>query len=896
MSVFIILLFIMTYVQISFNANYNPIINHTKIEEINKDNLNSATGLEIFQDPFRINFSKIWTFFDSKYNTDLDGEVDTYYRYGNNIGTIISNNVSSFDNLLLYKSLLQDQLDYYDTFDTYLKLQETALWYQSSVDLNEYGFVHTVDGVTGEMLDSTRYLIDNVMPILLLFDNIGFQVNSFTINSKHPTDSIDEMFNLIDSEQFWDDFNIGFYHHNATNYKYTESNFYAILALLKIHNYYTQLGIESTLRNRAFLLANLTINKLLTELWDSSNGGFDYYGKNDWSSETGSDYKYLEPNALAILGLTEYWRESGMQPESIYIQRASYLFNLLEALWNSGFNAYVSSGDSSWDPLSGPDSSINLGANSIMMLACLKLFECTGNITYYNRAFELYETFENSFYDTSVNSYDTSIDSPIDSNKNFEANLKAADSYNNAFKLYNSTVLNSVYNVTDEIPNYIFNQDFMNLTSGYSFTFTDKFYNTSTAVYEDFTVEYNINDASITYLFKNPSNEIINQQTNLITSDSTTLLYNITDDLKIGQGYSIYIFANSTNFGAASTLKQFNVFSGLINSSIQGLPSTLYQGPIVNITLPVNNTRNNDVELSVSLEGTDIVNQFQSVLFLSNVLTNVSFNLTTILDANIGLHTLNFTFKKDNITYLEIIKTIQIGHSFDYTNFLYKDKIVANENALVSLTLINFLPNNTQTLNISFFEQDLLIYKQEILLQKNEIKTLNFFLAFSDTESHSINAKMEISKGVTTYYSKAFIIELIQKFEILSVGFPEVVAQGESAHFILVIQNNQQVSESFSLYVNGEKASTNINRLSPGENIIETSIIITFNPYDFQSKSYIFELTDSNGDTIASYYFVVSLELSAFNLIMFYILPLAIPIVIILFYKNKEIKHRLLKR
>ena len=137
---------------------------------------------------------------------------------------------------------------------------------------------------------------------------------------------------------------------------------------------------------------------------------------------------------------------------------------------------------------------------------------------------------------------------------------------------------------------------------------------------------------------------------------------------------------------------------------------------------------------------------------------------------------------------------------------------------------------------------------------------------------------------------------MIQKFEIISVGFPEVVAQGESAHFILVIKNNQPFSESFSLYINGKKASTNINRLAPGENIIETSVILTLNPYDFQSKSYIFELNDSNGDTIARFYYLVFLELSAFNLIIYYILPLAIPIVIILFYKNKEIKHRLLKR
>ncbi|MFW9951430.1 MAG: hypothetical protein ACFFKA_15045, partial [Candidatus Thorarchaeota archaeon] len=484
----------------------------------------------------------------------------------------------------------------------------------------------------------------------------------------------------------------------------------------------------------------------------------------------------------------------------------------------------------------------------------------------------------------------------VDNNKNFIANLKLAEAYQRAFLIYNNTLLNSFYNVTDDIPNYIFNQDIMNLTSIYSFKNYDKFYNVSTAKYETFTIEYTITDASITYIFKDPEEKIISQDTDSILSNSTTLLYNITNDLKIGQGYSIYLFANNTKFGTAFNLKKFNVISGLINSSIQGLPSVLYQGPVLNITIPVNNTRLEDVQLSVSLEGTDIVNEFQNIIFLSNVLTNVTFNLTTTLDADVGPHFLNFTFKENNITYLEIIEPIQVGYSFDYTNFLYESEIVENERALISLTLINFLPNNTQNLNISFYEQDSLILKQEVFLEKNEFKTVIYQLEFSESITNSINAKMEISRGGIIFYTKQFRITIIQKYEIISASFPKVIAQGESANFILIIKNNQASSESFSLYLNGELIKTNLNQLGPGINIIQASIVATFNPYDFQSKSYSFELRNSNGDLIVRYYYMVELELSAFNLVIFYILPLIVPIVIILFYKNKEIKHRLLKR
>ena len=77
--------------------------------------------------------------------------------------------------------------------------------------------------------------------------------------------------------------------------------------------------------------------------------------------------------------------------------------------------------------------------------------------------------------------------------------------------------------------------------------------------------------------------------------------------MEIGNGYYLQIFANSSNFGTSQILKQFNVISGLVNSSILGFPQILYQGPIVNITIPINNTRSKDVNLTVSMEGIDII-------------------------------------------------------------------------------------------------------------------------------------------------------------------------------------------------------------------------------------------------------------------------------------------------
>jgi len=894
-------IFMFVFNVLYFNDNYFQNINPDKIffSQDNVDKINLAAGPEIFQDPFKVNFDDIWSFFKANYESDLALDIKTYFREGNNTGDIIDDKVYPIDNLLLYKTLLKDETNAFDTFDMYLKLKESPLWYQSSTDADAYGFVRAVDNTTGQIFNDKRYLTDNLMPIFLLIENIGNDINSFTINSIYPKDSIEEIFNLIDSTQFWDETYEGFFDHNSslTKYKYAESNMHAVLAMLQIHRIYEELNLNSVTKNRALELANITMDKLIDGLWDTPNGGgFSNYSNDDWSyAGAFSDLKYLQINALGIITLLEYWIESGMQNDSLYLEYATYLFDKLEVLWNPGFDAYEKNRGFNWGT-SGESHSIELEPNAVMLSACLKLFEYTGNITYYDRAWQLFNAFESSFYDGAVNSYKTSIDSPVDNDKNFYANLKLCEAYLNAYEIYNSTTLNSFYYVTNEIPDYVFNQDTLNITSFYSFVKSNQYYNLTTKSYEQFTIEYNIDDATINYIFKNPEKVILNRTTQQITNISISLLYNITDAFEIGNGYYLQLFANCSNFGTAHVLKPFNVISGLINHTIQGLPDILYQGPVINITVPINNTRNNDVNLTVSLEGDNIINKFQNVTFNTLVLTNVSFNLTTILGATIGSHTLSINFKNGNITYLEILIIMDIGHSFDYTNLLYESYIVSGESAFVSMNLINFLPNNTQTFNVSFFEDDSLILKEEIHLSENEIKSAYYYLNLTDTETHLVNVTMEISKGSTVFYTKQFYVEIIQKFEILSVSFPEIISQGVTAQFIMIIHNNQKQSESFTLYVNGDLIKTNIDGLGPGINMIIAEVIPSINPYDFGIVSYTFELKDSSGETVVQYYFEVRLELSPSNLVFFYIVPILIPIGIILLYKNKEIKHRLLRR
>jgi len=856
-----------------------------------------ATDTSMLQDPFTKNFDVLQQFFESKYKADLDLGIDLYFRYGDREGDIIDDTIFSEDNLLLYKSLMGTNLSHIETYEKYLELRSTPLWYEESLDQFQYGFVRSFDNTTETIKDDNRYLIDNLMPIFLLIENIGTDMKDIDINGDTPIKSIVEIFDLINSSEFWDSSNIGFNHRNSTaNVKYTEYNLYAILANLYIHRLFGELQEESGIKDRAYVLAIQTMAELIDKMWDDPPYlGFYYNATGSWvTGAFGTKDKYLDVNAIGIITLLEYWVERGMKNDSSYRQKAIELYNKLdEELWVSG-PAYMYKAEQDWSIL---DSDYNLEANSIMMSACLKLFELTGNITYYNRAEEIFDYIENTLYDGPLNkAYDSSN---TVTSKNLYSNLKLSEAYLNAFKIYNSTILRSIYNVSDDVPNFIFFQDRMNLTTTYSFEKPMLYYNPDNLSFVMTKISYDITNADFHYLFKYPNGTFFKQFEYPNNPDTShTFLYNIPETLSIGNGYNIYVWANTTYFGFAEIIKTFNVNSGLVNNTIKGMVSTLYQGPVLNVTVPINNTRNEDVTLSAILEGEQIKSYpTQIINFTSFEITEVSFNLTAKFGAVLGSTKIHFKFIKGNNIYLEIIKIIEIGHSFAYESFMYDSKIVSGDKISVAMNLINFWPNATQSLNVSFTGEFIDDFISEEYLAESQIKTVYYELNSSENIIYdTIDIEMSITINKTIYYTETIVIEILPKFEIISVSFPKKVSQGSTAYFILIIKNNCEESEVFSLYVNNKKVSANINQLALGENRIVKKITLPFNPYEFGSKSYTFLLKDSSGEDIAQFYFEITIELSTFNLIIFYFLPIIVPIGIILYFKNKHIKIKKLRR
>ncbi|MFX0137184.1 MAG: hypothetical protein ACFFDN_26325 [Candidatus Hodarchaeota archaeon] len=871
---------------------------------------------ELLQDPFTINFDNMSIFFNTYFESNLDYDIELYVSESKSDGTIIDNRINSGVNLLLYKSLIKEIEEDYNwksTFEDYLNLTLTPIWYQGNVSQFQYGFVKSINGTTGEIIDDTRYLVDNLMPIFLLIENIGGELGE-SFNGKEPKESVIQMFNLINSSEFWDSNNYGFFESNSSGGdKYIKSNLYAVLANLLIDQYENVIN-DTPITNRSSFLANKTMTALINKAWHNGRSGFYNSTDQDWSSNPGTQqYIYLDVNALGIIALLEYWIMTGMDPNSEYIKNATALYKQLSTparfgeiggLWNTTYGAYEYYRSNNWDWNPSEEShKLDLEANALMMQACLKLFEVTGNFSYYERAFKIRDFIENSLYNKTINAYMTSIyiDPPYNNNTNinFHKNLKLCEAYLKAFEIYNDVVFDASYK-TD---NYIMNQESINLTCTYAFE-KDIFYFFNGATIK--TIRYdNITGASVTYIFRYPNGTIFKIITDTFINSTTNLIYPINSSLPFGDDYTIYIYANWTYFAFKSTTKNFNVNPGLrIIWDDSTFKQTYYQGEEANFSIAVKSDYNNNLTLNVSMIGNVIK---EDPLFPINItfvnksinsgITIVELNITILDNAPTGKANITFIFEGNGTIYLEELREIDIKNAITYSNLIYNKKVVPGSVVEVFVDLINQSPNVTQNFNLIFSGTYCTKLNDTIPLGKNERKTAFSSIAtISNIRTSSIEIDMTISIGKEILYTELLTVEIVPRFEIISIEFPEKITQGINAHLIILIQNNERQSEEFSLFINDDKVKTEIDELIPGRNRIEYKFVPTWNPYEFGIKSCHIEIEDDSDNLIFEDYFEYEIQLSTMNLIFFYVVPVVVLIGIILHYKSKYLKHKLLRR
>jgi hypothetical protein len=146
-------------------------------------------------------------------------------------------------------------------------------------------------------------------------------------------------------------------------------------------------------KNSSINQANATIGYLISNLWDSSNLGFNDSDANDAKKRTFD-------NMLMILTLLEY---NDVIPQANYIIYAERIFDFeYNFLWDTQTNLFLSYCDYNGD---NPSFLINSSDNILAITALLKLYEVTNNQTYLDIANLSYTALDSMFYDNTNGGY-----------------------------------------------------------------------------------------------------------------------------------------------------------------------------------------------------------------------------------------------------------------------------------------------------------------------------------------------------------------------------------------------------------------------------------------------------------------------------------------------------------
>ncbi|MFO8019073.1 MAG: hypothetical protein R6U96_10590 [Promethearchaeia archaeon] len=856
----------MIFVLSSLNLNYPLHDNNIQGEnhspdKLNKESPKSALNYSDIKDPFTENFDLMEEFF-SGYKSDLNFR----FRQGNESGNIIDDTIYSLDNLFLYDSLLGER-SCWDILYSYAYARDSALYFEKNMTNHKYGFIKSINGTdaNGEIIDGNRYLLDNLMPIFLFINNFDDSTIGTEVDGNSALDFLEEAFELLNSTQFWDETNKGFHEYNSSSgNKYAMENLYAVRAMLKLQE---TSKLSHEIKERAASLANQTISKIMEELWDTENKGFKHFRDESWG-DGGADStdKYLEENALGLITLVEYWKYSN---NKTYLQDAVSLYEkIVDELWNETYNAFEYYRENDWDVDTSDIESarkIDLKANALMMRACSELFEVTANDTYHNKSLELYNTFESSFFDTSVNAYNKSLGTVEDGNKNLLYNLELCSAYLDAKSIYNRSSLNAAFNKST--PEFIVNEEDLKVTSNYTL---DLFEST----------QYNITGADITYIFRYPNGTIFNETEEQIKAKSVG---SISEKIKITCENDTNGDLNNTYFNLTTPSQKYLVWFNLSESGGSAPEPDSDREPISIDTIDENATKE-----QVAANLTQILDEYEyeneNIFDVERNDENI--NITNVepgivKDTSYGDVTTNFIFttlqqgENKTITSHELIYPITEDLPLSSSPNLYSITIIANKSffkfATETLhfgvdsgleadtmegmegtdlyqgqTLNITLPINSDrasniTLNASLESQNMKNQSEEVEVIAGDTTNIEFNLtALYDADSGTQPFTITLRHGGYFYLEVEESVEIISALEYSNLVYQKQAVSGETSKLSFNLKNllpdNQQ----------------KVNLSMEGEFIKKTEKNISLDEEETKYLSYTLELKDNLNESSIS--------------------------------------------
>ena len=727
---------------------------------------------------------------------------------------------------------------------------------------------------------SEEYLvIDNALPIVYLAD-MCITLTPELPNSFEGEKIIKNHWNTIGS-LFWDD-SVKLYNYSSTDgTKNVRAQAIAALAGFMLHR--TNINVEDGIRNAAFARSQEVMNSLITNnIWNPTYGYFEY--DRNYNLITGDNRLDLETNAWGISSLVSLFIESN-QNDTTIIQKAERTAQMVNStLFNSSFGLLM---QQSLPPSTVLDYTISLRSNAVMIYALVDLFEITGNLTYFNWAYGLYENIEKHLRDNDNGFFYNSIGQNEDKNKGIAGFGLYLRSLNFLSKMVSDTRMTVHLNQTQLT--YLEHSQ-INITTNYHLIINTTYLGITT-IFHNVSIEA----ASVQLYFLDQNQNLVSIENGTTNTNGTySVNWTIPENSSIGQ-YNVNALSNLTGMKAAFIQSNFEYTSGL-TIQVNPLFESIVRGNTEKINVTITSTRKTNLTVQATTEGEKFDTENNGIHLITNESTiDILLNATASLISNSTSELLHINLYNGSVRVLQHNLSVNVLNPVKYIKTKEVAYFFAGESFNMEIWVENLRKNGSESIkvsvdgvhvedNVSTFTIDAESYKIVTIPIKILENTPRIRISFNVTVLRTLD-----NSTVTSFLNQ---ITIKSKIELNNIIVPSELPHGKPVEVYYQLTNNKDSIQYVNIYSDDKLILTNV-ALVQGINYITIPLqreII--NPYDFGTKSYQVKVQDSEGNIISIDFIQINIQVSPNSLFFGYFLPFLIPLFGIAIIKQKSIEMK----
>ncbi|MHA1672983.1 MAG: hypothetical protein ACTSYI_05095, partial [Promethearchaeota archaeon] len=372
------------------------------------------------------------------------------------------------------------------------------------------------------------------------------------------------------------------------------------------------------------------------------------------------------------------------------------------------------------------------------------------------------------------------------------------------------------------------------------------------------------------------------------------VIFNFSDWMTFGE-YDVSILANYTGISSEFAESSFTLIPGFAVQDVVFDDSKIRCGQALTLNFSIDSLKEDNITVDFDIGGLQIANEtFQDQDIVAGLLNNYTYELEIDQIAEFGDSEIKIMIMKDEIVYSEEITTISIVSSISVISVEQDATVFRGRNFSTIVTMEN-MEDFPESVIIEFSGEYISSVNETINFAELDSNAINLNLFIDENAplgdlDYKLTVSRESDGGLIESYDLTSTIK--NPIEILSVSAPENVYHWRSNAIICSVQNNMDINQEISIYMNGEIVAT-ITEIKPGENTLSIPIGDDLrNPYEFGDQYFVIEIQDENNFVLYQKTLTTNVQPSLGSILLGYILPLIIPVAGIVVSKHFALENK----